>query len=215
MGGASSSRSRLQTEMASPSSPSLKRTAGISTPSPRHGRRGSVTFDKQMSVYPPSEGELRDGEDEEELLKSSSGKWRSCYVLVEKRIYRQFFRFCAVVNILSLLLSPPFMYRQCKDNPNPYGNSSDCVAVKAQLIAVTCVDFVLSLIYTLQTGVRVHYAIYLYKNKKVAYVQVTNKSDNMREGPNRKCINYLEYTAWLNMHKLVWLARPWPSHLFS
>ena len=174
---------RLQTEMASPSSPSLKQTAGISTPSPRHGRRGSVTFDKQMSVYPPSEGGLRDGEDEEELLKSSSGKWRSCYVLVEKRIYRQFFRFCAVVNILSLLLSPPLMYRECKDDPND--NSTNCVAVKAQLIAVTCVDFVLSLIYTLQTGVRVHYAIYLYKNRKVAYVQVTNKfdkSDNIREG---------------------------------
>ena len=149
--------------MASPSSPALKYTAGISTPSPRHGRRGSVTFDKQTSVYPPSEGELKDGEDEEELLNSASGKWRSCYVLVEKRIYRQFFRFCAVVNILSLLLSPPFKYRQCKED----GSVPECVAVRAQFIVVTCVDLVLSLIYTLQTGVRVHYAFYLRKNKKV------------------------------------------------
>lgn len=147
--------------MASPSSPALKHTAGISTPSPRHGRRGSVTFDKQTSVYPPSEGELRDGEDEEELLNSASGKWRSCYVLVEKRIYRQFFRFCAVVNILSLLLSPPFKYRQCKED------SKVCDAVRAQFIVVTCVNLVLGLIYTLQTGVRVHYAFYLRKNKKV------------------------------------------------
>ena len=159
--------------MAAPSSPALRRTA-TTAPSPRHGRRGSVTFDKQTSVYEGERLELRDlhgGEEEEELLRSTGGKWRSCYVLVEKRRYRQFFRFCAFVNILSLLFSPPFQYRQCVDPDQEADRQTtitDCTVVFTQFVFATCVDFVLSLIYTLQTAVRVHYAVYLNKNRKVS-----------------------------------------------
>ena len=168
--------------MATPASPALRRTVTTAS-SPRHGRRGSVTFDKQTSVYEGERLELRDlhgGEEEEELLRSTGGKWRSCYVLVEKRYYRQFFRFCAVVNIVSLLFSPPLLYRQCVD-PDPQtsiGNrQTNCTAVFAQFVFAACVDFVLSLIYTLQTAVRVHYAIYLNKNRKVVLI-ILIKHDN-------------------------------------
>lgn len=77
-----------------------------------------------------------------------------CVTLVEKRRVRQFFRLCAVVNVLSLMASGPF--QSCRLNTRaPDDTGYDCFP---QFVTIACVDFVLSVLFTVQLVARLQYA---------------------------------------------------------
>lgn len=77
-----------------------------------------------------------------------------CVTLVEKRRVRQFFRLCAVVNVLSLMASGPF--QPCRLNTRaPDDTGYDCFP---QFVTIACVDFVLSVLFTIQLVARLQYA---------------------------------------------------------
>ena len=150
----------LVTKKASPSS--------NKTPSPRRGRRGSVTFVHQTSIY-PDDGE---GEEQQGLLKGSKeeeevdqrpirGNCYGCHFLVENKLARRLFRVCAVLNLISLVFSAPL--RQCDPAG---GNEQFCDHVFVQLIIIAVVDFLLAILYSLQTYVRFQYSLYQYQRKK-------------------------------------------------
>lgn len=140
-----------------------------SSPSPRHvtGRRGSVTFDHQTSIYP----ENGDGEEQQGLLKGpkeeeeaeqipSRGSCYGCHLLVENKATRRLFRVCAVLNLISLVFSAP-LTRRCNK-----GDKHCFDGVFAQLVIITVLDFVLALLYTLQIYVRFQYSLYRWQRKK-------------------------------------------------
>ena len=146
------------------------------TPSPRHGRRGSVTFEHQTSVYAEnSESQERQGvlkgTEEEEEVEQRPGR-RSCYgchFLVENKVARRLFRVCAVVNLISLVFSAPLLV--C--NPEE-GEKEDCKDVFIQLVFVTILDFLLALIYTIHTYIRFQYSLYLYHQRKKKQVSASH-----------------------------------------
>ena len=145
-----------------------------SSPSPRRatGRRGSVTFDHQTSIYP----ENGDGEEQQGLLKGpkeeeeaeqipSRGSCYGCHLLVENKVARRLFRVCAVLNLISLVFSAPL--RRCNEG------DEDCFyGVFAQLVIITVLDFVLALLYTLQTYVRLQYSLYRWRRKNPIFNSV-------------------------------------------
>ena len=80
------------------------------------------------------------------------------HFLVENKWVRRFFRVCAVLNLLSLMFSASF-YTCLRDD------SEDCDKVFVQYATITSIDFVLALIYTVQTLARLNYAIYIRTRK--------------------------------------------------
>lgn len=145
---------------------SLRATKDVRTPSPRRGagRRGSVTFDHQTSIYPDKgEGQeeqgLLKGSDEETEQKSDRGSCYGCHFLVENKVARRIFRVCAVINLISLAFSAP-LYDCSPDN------ESDCDRVFVQLIIITVLDFFLALLYTIQTYVRFQYSLYQHWRRR-------------------------------------------------
>lgn len=95
-----------------------------------------------------------------------------CVTLVEKRRVRQFFRLCAVVNVLSLMASGPF--QSCSLNTRaPDDTGYDCFP---QFVTIACVDFVLSVLFTIQLVARLQYAWWYRKTS-------TGKVSGLREGP--------------------------------
>ena len=153
--------------------PALKRTSatrGHYNPSgnvsPRRGRRGSVTFDEITSIYPlegdstdPQQqvGILRSDPEEETLDQGRHTRCYTCNTLVEKKSIRIFFRFCAVVNLLSLGLSAPL--RVCSlDNDE----ENKCLDVFYQFVIIAGVDLVLSILYGVQVYLWTQYLIFLY-----------------------------------------------------
>lgn len=141
-----------------------------SSPSPRRatGRRGSVTFDHQTSIFPENgdggeqQGLLKGPKEEEEAEQiPSRGSCYGCHLLVENKAARRLFRVCAVLNLISLVFSAPL--RSCTTGEN----DKDCFnGVFAQLVIITVLDFVLALLYTLQTSVRFQYSLYRWRSKK-------------------------------------------------
>lgn len=78
-----------------------------------------------------------------------------CVTLVEKKRVRQFFRLCAVVNVLSLMASGPFQQCRPMRPDNRSETDYDCFP---QFVTIACVDFVLSVLFTIQLVARLQYA---------------------------------------------------------
>ena len=146
------------------------------TPSPRRGRRGSVTFDHQTSIFPEDgDGEERQGvlkgakgEEEEIERRPGRGSCYGCHFLVENKVARRLFRVCAVLNLISLMFSAP--WKRCDPpqecDPDVWGDCCDLIFV--QLVIITILDTLLALVYTIQTYVRFQYSLYQReKNKQV------------------------------------------------
>ena len=131
-----------------------------------------MTFDHQTSIYP----ENGDGEEQQGLLKGpkeeeeaeqipSRGSCYGCHLLVENKVARRLFRVCAVLNLISLVFSAPL--RRCNEG------DEDCFyGVFAQLVIITVLDFVLALLYTLQTYVRLQYSLYRWRRKKQVVILI-------------------------------------------
>lgn len=144
---------------------------GSGAPSPRHShdRRGSATFGHQTSVFPESSGEekgeqplrvLKGTEDEEEEVREpeSPNQRRShvaCHFLVENKFARRLLRVCAVLNLISLVLSAPL--RDC--NPEE-GEQKYCKDVFIQFIIITILDSLLAVVYTIYTQIWFQYSSY-------------------------------------------------------
>ena len=132
---------------------------GSRTPSPRRGRRGSVTFDRQTSIFPENgggegqQGVLKVGEGDEEEIEQRSGRGScyGCHFLVENKIARRLFRVCAVLNLISLAFSAPL--KSCEPGTNR------CDDVLIQLVIITILDSLLAIVYTIQTYVRFQYRL--------------------------------------------------------
>lgn len=160
--------------MATPSSPALRRgqavrgnavSRGNGRLSPRRGRRGSVVhFDEVTSIYPPEDdpsdpqyrqGTLRPEPTEEDYrgheYEEHGPSRRCCYntsTLLEKPWVTQFFRVCAVLNLLSLACSSP--WRVCDGTSgSPEGEIKDCEEVFLQFVIIASVDFIVSIVYTI------------------------------------------------------------------
>lgn len=161
--------------MATPQSPSLKRARALrshrhtpvsqrGTVSPSPGpRRGSVTFDTQASVYQPDllmESALNEKtEDDEVGTRVGYSKCFPCHYLIERKSVRRFFRVLAVFNLLSLIFSAPLKTCDAKEK-----TIETCRSVFIQFVFIACVDFVLAVLYTIQTLLRIEYSIHLRKN---------------------------------------------------
>ena len=151
----------------------LHTNKGSRTPSPRRGRRGSVTFDHQTSIFPEDgEGEgqqgVLKGEEEEIEQRSDRGSCRGCHFLVENKIARRLFRVCAVLNLISLVFSAPLT--RCNSDECS-ANVTDCYnSIFIQLVVITILDFLLAVIYTVQTYVRFQYSLYQRERRKQVHV---------------------------------------------
>ena len=160
--------------MATGSSPALRRgqavrgnagySRGEGRVSPRRDRRGSVVhFDEVTSIYPAGieadnsdpqhlQGTLRGEPTEEEYSghdEDHSPSKRCCYsmsVLLEKPWVTQFFRICAVLNLLSLACSSP--WRVCSGSSEE--ERGNCEGVFYQFVVIASVDFIVSIVYTVQ-----------------------------------------------------------------
>lgn len=130
---------------------------GSRTPSPRRGRRGSVTFDRQTSIF-PGEGEGQQGVLKEEVeQRSGRGSCYGCHFIVENKVARRLFRVCAVLNLISLVFSAPLNrcdVHQCRPEIRDC-----CDKIFIQLVIITIVDSLLAVIYTVQTYVRFQYRL--------------------------------------------------------
>ncbi len=84
---------------------------------------------------------------------------RLFHALIEQRRARQFFRLCAMVNILSLVFSAPLV--QCG------GGKDACTEHFVTFLVIASVDLVMSVLYSIHAIARMEYAFYLYKNRKV------------------------------------------------
>ena len=137
---------------------------GSRTPSPRRGRRGSVTFDRQTSIFPENgEGEGQQGvlkveaEEEEVERRSGHGSCYGCHFLVENKVIRRLFRVCAVLNLVSLVFSAPL--KNCEVSKCRPEIRDCCEDVFIQLIIITILDSLLAVIYTVQAYVRFQYRL--------------------------------------------------------
>lgn len=137
---------------------------GSRTPSPKRGRRGSVTFDRQTSIFPENgEGEGQQGvlkvDEAEEVVEQQSGRGScyGCHFLVENKIIRRLFRVCAVLNLISLVFSAPL--NRCEVHQCRPEERDCCDSVLIQLIVITILDSLLAIIYTVQTYVRFQYRL--------------------------------------------------------
>ena len=66
------------------------------------------------------------------------------------------------MNVLSLILSAPFV--SCSGEGEGGVRGGDDLFV--WFVVITCVDFLLSMVYTLQVVARIEYTIYLHVHKK-------------------------------------------------
>ena len=142
-----------------------------------HGAAASLQNDEA----PPTEGggsatrhELGLREADEDVEEGTRQRcWPFFRVFVEKKYMRQLFRYdwhyfarppsilvmfscsmCAFVNLLSLIFSAPFL--ECpKDGKRCF----------VWFVVIACVDFIVSIIYTIQFIARIEYAIYLRVQK--------------------------------------------------
>jgi len=123
-----------------------------------------VHFDEVTSIYPAGteadnndpqhlQGTLRGEPTEEEYsgheYEDHNPSKRCCYsmsVLLEKPWVTQFFRICAVLNLLSLACSSP--WRVCSGSSED--ERSDCEGVFYQYVVIASVDFIVSIVYTVQ-----------------------------------------------------------------
>lgn len=71
----------------------------------------------------------------------------------------------AFVNVLSLILSAPFL--ACSEK-----EEGRCDALFWWFVVITCIDFILSVVNTLQAIARIEYAVYLHVRKE----QVSDRS---------------------------------------
>lgn len=153
------------------------------TLSPYHERR---SFDNQISTgYSLEDIFTQDGASDTATVgnhvdsyegEKVSRNW--CFLLrvqVEWSCSRLFFRIFAVINFLSLIFSGPLF--ECKPSgvdslPNASDeNSSQCNAVFIQFVTLTAVDFILAIVYTLQSLARLEYAVHLMlKKRKVSRI---------------------------------------------
>ncbi len=159
--------------MATPSSPSpaLRRGQAVrgnpnNRVSPRRGRRGSVVhFDEVTSIYQAGaendssdrqhlQGTLRREPAEEDYgheYEEHGRSKRCCYnvsILLDKHWVTQFFRACAVLNLLSLVCSSP--WKVCERTQSLENSTkSDCQAVFFQFVIIASVDFIVSIVYTI------------------------------------------------------------------
>lgn len=165
----------------------ISKDVRTASPSPRRatGRRGSVTFDHQTSIYPENgegkeqQGLLKGSKEEEEVEQGPScGSSCGCHLLVENKAARRLFRVCAVLNLISLVFSAPL--RRCSTRED----DRDCFyGVFSQLVIITALDFVLTLLYTLQTYVRFQYSLCRWQRKKqvatlISYLSVICSNGN-------------------------------------
>ena len=106
--------------------------------------------------------------------------WPFFRVFVEKKYMRQFFRYdwgtfrllfviscvsrsvCAFVNLLSLIFSAPFV--TCSEDEGK-GDNKRCQKKFVWFVVIICVDFLISILYTIQFIARIEYAIYLRVQK--------------------------------------------------
>jgi hypothetical protein len=88
--------------------------------------------------------------------------WPFFRVFVEKKYMRQFFRVCAFVNLLSLIFSAPFV--TCSEDEGK-GDNKRCQKKFVWFVVIICVDFLISILYTIQFIARIEYAIYLRVQK--------------------------------------------------
>lgn len=118
-----------------------------------------------------SEAPREDGIREDELTRNPRlERWM---LLVEKRSVRQFFRLCAVVNVLSLMCSGPFM--DCE------AEGYDCFV---QYVTIASVDFVLSVLFTMQLVARLQYAWWQHTTAKKVYWYIASEIATMRRRIN-------------------------------
>lgn len=73
-------------------------------------------------------------------------------------------RISAFVNVLSLIMSAPFL--PCSEE------EGRCDAMFWWFVVITCIDFILSLVNTLQAIARIEYAVYLHVRQE----QVSDRS---------------------------------------
>lgn len=160
--------------MAALSSPGLRRGQAIKGStgmysvsgknSNRRGSRGSaVHFDEVTSIYPAGPDENYDPQHQVGFLRRepnedyyqgaeyedrvSSKKWcYTCNTLLERPWVGRFFSLCSVLNLLSLACSSP--WRVCELESTK--DFDECGGVFLQFVIITFVDFVLSIVYTIQ-----------------------------------------------------------------
>ena len=68
------------------------------------------------------------------------------------------------MNVLSLILSAPFV--SCSEEGEGGEGGGRCDDLFVWFVVITCVDFLLSLLYTLQVIARIEYTIYLHVHRK-------------------------------------------------
>ena len=140
--------------------------------SPRRTRRGSsVHFDEITSIYPADEsndphhqlGTLRgdsnnDGDRGAEYEDRMNGTrcLYTCSTLLERPWVGRFFSVISLLNLLSLACSSP--WRVCDSAID--GGLDRCEDVFFQFVIITAVDFVISLVYTIQLFMVAQYTIF-------------------------------------------------------
>ena len=85
--------------------------------------------------------------------------------------YLPFHSVCAFVNVLSLIFSAPFVacdnddYIEGSGSGDLENDSGRCDRLFVWFVVITCIDFIVSIVYTLQLIARVECAIYLRIHK--------------------------------------------------
>lgn len=115
--------------------------------------------------------------------------------------------FSAFVNILSLILSAPFL--ECEEE-----DEGRCDELFTWFVVITCIDFILSVVNTLKAIARIEYAVYLHVHKDQVSGTITS-SDGERffssftigflrlQTPEEEEHNFSTYTAWYRLITLI------------
>ena len=136
-------------------------------------------------------GQREEGSGEDDSTRHLCSE--KCVTLVEKRRVRQFFRLCAVVNVLSLMASGPF--QSCRSNMTNMRNNDTGYDCFPQYVTIACVDFVLSVLFTVQLVARLQYA--WWYRKTAGKVSVLGED----------CVQvYTPYSIYMELLVRIWFC---------
>lgn len=115
---------------------------------------------------------LRDNRSHYETIRRNNVLWHKIH-LVYILYTLSFHSVCAFVNVLSLIFSVPFVVCDNERKDDYIGGSGGgqendsgrCDKLFVWFVVITCIDFVVSVVYTLQLIARVECAIYLRVHK--------------------------------------------------
>ena len=89
------------------------------------------------------------------------------------------------MNVLSLILSAPFVGCSEGEGEEAEGGRR-CDDLFVWFVVITCVDFLLSVVYTLQVIARIEYTIYLHVHKnrvsQYTYICISHSDFAAQEG---------------------------------